>query len=428
VVSAFRSIIRGNTIAIRDHRGEGEVCRSGAGTSPVSTNRCDTLINFVIVMFMNSPRVSGHSFPNWCAALLRAYAGGPKQATRGASAVLFMLLLLGGTARAQSAHPPTEIRVAAVGDIMLGGDFDAQETPLGFDHPFAGVVDVLRSADVAFGNLEGPLTTRGSAKLLKRHTFRSPPQPVASALARAGFDVVSLANNHILDYGPVGLEDSITALGDAGIHYVGAGTNAAAARRPVFLDVRGTRVAFLAYSLIYPAYAASATQAGTAFGTEDAVCADVRAARAQSDVVLVSVHWGRQWSDRVQPDQQRLAHAAIDAGATAVFGHHPHVLQGVERYRDGAIFYSLGNFTFGLRNKRIKRSAIAELRLKGDRVIGISLLPLDVDNDATGFQPRPLRGAEADDVVEHLRQLSAPLATAAGNLDGKAQIGPHATH
>jgi poly-gamma-glutamate capsule biosynthesis protein CapA/YwtB (metallophosphatase superfamily) len=346
--------------------------------------------------------------------------------TRLCLALLFATLVPGLAMSAQTAglHPPLagEIHIVAVGDIMLGGESDLEQATRGFDHPFVQVADVLRSADVAIGNLEGPLTTRGSVVLLKRYTFRSPPEPTAAALARAGFDFVSLANNHILDYGTTGLDDSIAGLDRAGIRHAGGGINLDDARRPAILDVRGTRIALLAYSFIYPDFAASATRPGTAFISEELVCADIRAARAQSDVVMVSFHWGKQWAHQVLPDQRRLGHAAIDAGATAIFGHHPHVLQGMESYRGGIIFYSLGNFTFGLRNKRVTRSAIAELRLKGNRVAGIALQPINVDNTEIGFQPRLLSGPAASEVVEQLRRLSASLDTLLENRNGKATL------
>lgn len=314
------------------------------------------------------------------------------------------------------------IKVVAVGDIMLGGESALEREPLGFDHPFVRVGPLLRSADVTIGNLEGPLTSRGSRVWLKRYAFRSPPESAAPALARAGFDVVSLANNHILDYGVAGLDDTMAALRDAGIRFGGAGRTLDDARQPVYLDVRGSRIAFLAYSFIHSDFAASSTRAGTAFGDEQRLCADVRAARARSDAVLVSLHWGKQWSDTARPDQRLLAHAIIDAGAVAVIGHHPHVLQGIERYRDGVIVYSLGNFTFGLRNRRVTRSAIAELLLRVGRVTAFALRPIDVDNNAVRFQPLPLAGPAADGTVELLRRLSASLNTPLQNRGGRAVL------
>ncbi|MBI3897891.1 MAG: CapA family protein [Gammaproteobacteria bacterium] len=152
------------------------------------------------------------------------------------------VLLWGAIAPANAAQKknpsPHELRIVAVGDIMLGGDSELEQTAGGYDHPFVQVGDMLRSADIAFGNLEGPLTQRGSAVWFKNYTFRSPPERVAPALARTGFDFLSLANNHVLDYGDEGLYDTRQGLQRAGIHYTGAGENLADARTPAFFDVK----------------------------------------------------------------------------------------------------------------------------------------------------------------------------------------------
>jgi gamma-polyglutamate biosynthesis protein CapA len=345
---------------------------------------------------------------------------------RRASAALF--LLLAGTisvAAEPSKSKPQELRVAAVGDIMLGGTAAMELVNFGYDYPFVYVGDLLRAADVTFGNLEGPLTRRGSAQS-KQYVFRSPPELVAPALARAGFDVVSLANNHTLDYGVEGLHDTIQGLERAGIRYAGAGDNLAAARKPAMLNANGTRVALLAYSLTFPEeFWAAANRPGTAFGHEDQVRADVATARGQADVVLVSFHWGQEGSVELRPYQRKLGHAAIDAGAAAVFGHHPHVLQGIEQYRGGVILYSLGNFVFGSYSAQATHSAIATLTLRNGRVQEVVLQPIDVNNFNVVFQPRLLSGRAADEVVENLQRYSRVLGTTIENRGGVAVLTVH---
>ncbi|MBI3900211.1 MAG: CapA family protein [Gammaproteobacteria bacterium] len=316
------------------------------------------------------------------------------------------------------ASSPATLRVAAVGDLMLGGTATVELAQFGYDYPFVYVGDLLRSADIAFGNLEGPLTARGSAHS-KQFVFRSPPDLVAPALARAGFDVVSLANNHSLDYGADGLRDTIDALQRVNIHTAGAGHDLDAARKPAFIDVAGTRVAVLAYSLTFPEeFWATGTQPGTAFGHEQQVRADVAAAHKRADVVLVSFHWGQEGSNELRPYQRTLGHAAIDAGAAAVIGHHPHLLQGVERYRNGVILYSLGNFVFGSYSSTATRSVIAVLSLSHGRVHELTLYPVDVNNLEVVFQPRFLKDRAADEVVEQLQLLSQPLNAAVENRSG----------
>ena len=316
----------------------------------------------------------------------------------------------------------TEFRVAAVGDIMLGGTAEPEMRKFGYDYPYEHVQAILKQAQIVFGNLEGPLTDDGAPER-KKYVFRSPPDKVAPALARAGFNIVSLANNHSLDYGPRGLEDTRAALAKAGIQTVGAGRNEAEARAPVYRKADGATVAFLAYSLVFPEkFWAGPDTPGTAFGHERFVRADVAAARRKADVVVVSFHWGQEGKTELRDYQALLAHAAIDSGATVVLGHHPHVLQGVERYRDGVIIYSLGNFAFGSYSNTATRSAIALLTFRDRQLRELRLVPINVKNAEVVFQPRPLVGLDAAEVVGQLQQLSRALGTVLENRGGVAVL------
>lgn len=332
------------------------------------------------------------------------------------------------------AHPG--LIIAAVGDIMLGGTAGPELEKLGYDYPFVHMRPLWRDSALVFGNLEGPLTERATGKAEKQYVFRSPPARVTQALAAAGINAVSLANNHTLDYGADGLADTIAALDAAGIAHAGAGANSAAARTPAFIDVGAWRVALLAYSATLPEeFFAGAATPGTAFAHEAHVRADVAAARARADIVLVSFHWGREGSTELRDYQIKLGRAAIDAGAQAVLGHHPHILQGVERYRDGVILYSLGNFVFGSYSKTATRSMIAKLHFGANgtanerarnaapmRLREVELLPINVDNVALNFQPVPLGGTQADAVIATLAGLSQPLATEIRNDNGRGRI------
>ncbi|MCR4300276.1 MAG: CapA family protein [Sulfuricaulis sp.] len=319
--------------------------------------------------------------------------------------------------------PPKEIRIAAVGDIMLGGTATPELRKFGYDYPFEKTQDILKQGQIVFGNLEGPLTDAGEPATSKQYVFRSPPDKVAPALARAGFNVVSLANNHTLDYGPEGLVDTRAALDKAGIGYVGAGRNLAEARQPLYMVADGVTVAFLAYSLTFPQeFWAGSDRSGTAFGHERHVRADVAAARAQADIVMVSFHWGQEGKTELRDYQVELARVAIDSGASAVLGHHPHILQGVERYNHGVILYSLGNFAFGSFSNTATRSAIALLTFRDKRWRELKMIPLNVKNAEVVFQPRPLAGPEAAEVVGHLQQLSQSLGTTLENRDGVAVL------
>ena len=304
------------------------------------------------------------------------------------------------------------LRIIAVGDIMLGGSAAPEMAKFGYDHPFADVRSVLRNADVVFANLEGPLTDAGHPESDKRYIFRSPPSKVGPALAAAGFNVVSLANNHTMDYGIEGLQHTLSALTAVGIKHAGAGMDLEQAREPALISVGDQTVAVLAYSLTFPeSFWARAGSAGTAFGHEHHVRADVQAARERADIVMVSFHWGREGTTELRDYQPRLGRAAIDAGATVVLGHHPHILQGIERYKHGIIFYSLGNFAFGSYSRIAQRSIIAELDIEDARLTRVRLVPLNVNNVEVVFQPRRLASADAESLVTELRELSAPLQT-----------------
>jgi poly-gamma-glutamate capsule biosynthesis protein CapA/YwtB (metallophosphatase superfamily) len=317
----------------------------------------------------------------------------------------------------------SELRIAAVGDIMLGGTATPELQKFGYDYPYEKTRDVLKQAQIVFGNLEGPLTAGGTAGVSKQYVFRSPPDKVASALARAGFNVVSLANNHTLDYGPDGLDDTRAALDRAGIQSVGAGKNEAEARQAVFIRVSEVTVAFLAYSLTFPEeFWAGKDKPGTAFGHERFLRADVAAARKKADIVIVSFHWGQEGKTDLRDYQIQMGHAAVDAGAAAVLGSHPHVLQAVEHYKDGLILYSLGNFTFGSYSKDATRSAIALLSFRDKQLRELKLVPINVNNAEVVFQPYPLKGRVAEEVIEQLQQMSRVRGTELESRDDAAEL------
>lgn len=327
-----------------------------------------------------------------------------------------------------------ECQLAAVGDIMLGGTAAPEMEKYGYDHPFALTRDILKRAQIVFGNLEGPLTDAGVAAASKQYVFRSPPDKVAPALARAGFNILSLANNHSLDYGPQGLEDTRAALKAAGIQFTGGGRDEAEARQAAHLTCPAARgsgysvnagitVAFLAYSLTFPEeFWAGPNKPGTAFGHERSVREDIAAARGRADIVTVSFHWGQEGKTELRDYQTKLAHAAIDAGAAVVLGHHPHVLQGVERYKDGVILYSLGNFAFGSYSNTATRSAIALLTFRDRRWRELRLVPVNVKNAEVVFQPKPLVGEEAAQVVRQLQEMSQARGTRLEERDGVAVL------
>jgi poly-gamma-glutamate capsule biosynthesis protein CapA/YwtB (metallophosphatase superfamily) len=246
------------------------------------------------------------------------------------------------------------------------------------DSSFAAVAATLNEAELVFGQLETSFATRGTRLPQARHAVLAQPA-CAGALARSGFDVLSFAGNHCLDWGNEAFFETLQHLEDAGIAVVGAGADIVAARRPVIRELwDGTRVAFLAYCSILPqAYWAEARRPGCApmrahtlyeqiehdqpgtpprihtfahAGDLAAMQEDIRAARRHADVVLVSQHWGIHFVRASIADYQReVARAAVAAGAHAILGHHAHILKGVEVIGGCPVFHSLCNFATDLR-------------------------------------------------------------------------------
>ena len=301
------------------------------------------------------------------------------------------------------------ITIAAVGDIMLARDLTTLMDEHGAIYPFERVLPLLRNADVTIANFEGTFTDRG-APAEKLYTFRTPPR-FALGLAEAGIDIVSLGNNHAADFGPEGVEDTLAALDSAGVRHAGAGMNDAEARTAVHMEVNGRRIAFLSYTDIMENTFAGPVTPGVALATTEIIDAGVRAAKAQADIVIVALHSGVEYTDAPQPDQQQLAQAAIDAGATLVLGHHPHALQGVQRFGDGLIIYSLGNFVFDLDEDdltqlgpRAFQTAVYYITLRGTEVVGVRPEPVYID--PLEDRPRPATADEAAAILERIDQLN----------------------
>lgn len=287
---------------------------------------------------------------------------------------------------------------------MLGGRWETLMARDGYAYPFALVADELRRGDVTLANLEAPLTRRGNEFSAKKYRFRADPV-AAAALRASGITTVTLANNHSMDFGPVGLVDTLAALRQAGIEWIGAGENLSAARRMVVHQIRGQKVALVGYSLVFPTeFWATDQRAGAMPVREALLRADIAAARRLADIVIVTVHWGEEGVTRLRPYQPRLAHMMIDAGADAVIGHHPHVVQGVERYRRGIIFYSLGNFVFASKGRAADHGLLIRLRFDGEQR-SAELVPLNILHRQVGFQPTLISGKQADQVIERLRGL-----------------------
>lgn len=316
---------------------------------------------------------------------------------------LLLLILLGSLPTTVSAQWAgwTPITLVFGGDCTFAQHFDRA---IGDDvlAPFSAL-PILASADLAMVNLENPITTRGR-KVPKTFNFRMHPRYLASLIA-GGVDIVTIANNHVMDYGPLGLFDTRRFLDSVGIAAVGAGSSEAEARRPVILSRHGTRVGFLAYNAFSNA---TGSHPGTAPRILSVVTEDVRALRESGtvDIIVVNFHWGTERAPFPDEDQVRFAHAVIDAGADLIVGHHPHVLQGVERYRQGLIAYSLGNFIFGGNSRPRHDSMLLAVTYLGGIPLDARIVPIRVEN----WRARLLDADEARPVIELVRERSRNFA------------------
>jgi poly-gamma-glutamate capsule biosynthesis protein CapA/YwtB (metallophosphatase superfamily) len=231
---------------------------------------------------------------------------------------------------------------------------------------------VLKAADIATVNLEGVISARGSRVPDKEFHFRGSRSVLAGAVAAAGLDVVSLANNHSLDFGPTAFLDTVAAARALGLKTAGGGANLVKARRPAVLEAGGLKIAFLGYSDVVPAgFAAGASSPGTAIGDADAIARDVRRARRLADAVVCWFHWGTELAETPSDRQNQLAGACLNAGATIVLGAHPHVLQPFVRPVSALLVaFSLGNFVFPAYSPRTERTGVLEIDLASDGVRG----------------------------------------------------------
>lgn len=293
-------------------------------------------------------------------------------------------------------QPPKSVSLIAVGDVMLSRNVAAKMKANGADYPFLNVKDFLKTGDIVFGNLETPITP-GPMVNTPSMTFRADINS-APALKDAGFTILSLANNHTPNFGERGLLDTFKYLTDNGIQFVGAGNNTETANAPVYIAEEGMTFAFLAYNNedVVPAYyEAGPKRPGTALMNVEKMKTAVKAAKENADFVIVSMHSGTEYANLPDEVQISFARAAIDAGAELVIGHHPHVIQSMEKYHDKYIFYSLGNFIFDQMFSMATREGLAlKIDFNKDGVTNVKYYPaLIYDYSQPKFLDEPAASA-----------------------------------
>ncbi len=322
---------------------------------------------------------------------------------RSARALILPFLLLAVMVAGQSGpEEPRERTLLFVGDVMLSRGVGAiMETQGDYTFPFQKIAETLASADLTFANLECPVSDAGR----NRHhlySFRADPRAI-EGLNFASIDVVSVANNHMYDWGPEALLDTARRLKEVGIQPVGAGANDLEAHYPLLVDLGNVRLAFLAYVDVEPKLATAAPgRPGVAWLEPERVLADIRFARPLADIVIVSPHWGIEYAARPNRQQVELAHQMIDEGADLVIGTHPHAVQPVEEYNGRWIAYSLGNFIFDQKAAGTRRGMMLKVTLAEKRITEVGRIPISI---SPSFQASlaPFKEEEARPVVAGVR-------------------------
>ena len=283
-----------------------------------------------------------------------------------------------------------------VGDIMLDRGVERMVEEHGkedYRFPFLQIADYLKEADILFGNLEGPISDKGK-KVGSIYSFRSEPKAI-EGLVFAGFDILSVANNHVFDYGKEAMEDTFLRLKLSGIDYVGGGFDEQEAYYPVVKEVDGahpslnsgqTKIAFLAYTDLGSKYwAAKGKNSGIAWLDKERMMSDIKNTKNKADIVIISFHYGREYNPDPSSFQISISRAAIDAGADLVIGHHPHVVQSIEKYKEGYIAYSLGNFVFDQSfSESTMKGQLLKAVIKDNRIK--ELIPIEIKINEF-FQP-----------------------------------------
>lgn len=298
-----------------------------------------------------------------------------------------------------------ELSISLVGDILMDGSVRGQINKNGYDYPWEEVEEYFQEDDITIGNLETSITIKGSKWADKQFNFRSDPKNLES-MKKAGIDVLSLANNHSLDYGYDGLVDTINYLDKSKIHRVGAGKNYKDAIGEVVIEKNGYKIGILGFSRVVPTVDWYATNkrpglVGAYDSQLKAVLEKVEKTAKEVDVLILSIHWGKELATKPRQEEIIAGRKLIDAGADIIMGHHPHVLQGIEIYKGKPIFYSLGNFVFGVKSELTSNTMIGEINFVDEKIDSIKVIPCKIQLG----RPMPVK-EELDKKINYINEIS----------------------
>ncbi|NLZ81557.1 MAG: CapA family protein [Clostridiales bacterium] len=304
---------------------------------------------------------------------------------------------------AETENNREDISLIFGGDLLLSGAILRQYDNNGGIQGLIeeSLLSELVNADISMVNQEFPFSERGTPMEGKEYTFQTPPSRI-NILEELGIDIVSLANNHTLDYGREALLDTFKTLEDSGISYVGAGENLDRAKQMEVIEIANTRVGFLSASRVIPVASWNASNSLSGIFTTysaDAMLKEIEEARELCDLLIVYVHWGVEFEERPASYQVKMAKAYIESGADMVIGSHPHVVQGVEYHLGKPIIYSLGNFIFG---NTIKEGMLLKADYTKDNLLLISIIPFT----SPKFQLQEMVIQEKSDFFQYIEDIS----------------------
>jgi poly-gamma-glutamate synthesis protein (capsule biosynthesis protein) len=301
-----------------------------------------------------------------------------------------------------------ENTIVAAGDVMLSRHVGTKIREAGnVNLPFLKTKDILASGDITFVNLEAPFYDKGEP-VTEGMIFKAEPETI-EGLIFSGIDVVSLANNHIKNKGQAGMLYTFDHLTESGIKYAGAGKNDDEAHQAAVLEKKGLKFAFLAYTVSDGAKENSdedTSNPDVAFLDKEKAKEDIKKTKENSDVVIVSMHAGAEYVFDPGQKQIDFARAVIDSGASLVLGHHPHVVQKVEQYKDGFIIYSLGNLVFDqMWSEETREGVIAKCKFEGKFLKKVEFIPTKIENYN---QPRVAETFEEEKILKRMG-LESPI-------------------
>lgn len=289
-----------------------------------------------------------------------------------------------------------DIKLFAVGDILLQARSNK--------HPFNKVKKTFKDKDILFGNLETTLSSHGKRK--KKAVFlRSSPDNV-KYLKDVDFDVLNIANNHILDLGMEGFNSTLEILKKKDLNFIGASIDASSSNQ-LILERNGVKFGFLGYTT--GRFKVSKNISINKL-KEEKIFADIESLKDECDFIIISLHWGTEFVYYPSPQQIDFAHKLIDRGVSLILGHHPHVIQGIEKYRNGLIVYSLGNFQFRSRptQSKTKESIILCVDFDREEIKKYEILPVEIDED---FLPKLVDEPKRGEILKHISDLSQAISS-----------------